>query len=91
MGAIAYTEQVQAALFPGAHGSTFGGNPLACAAGLAALQTYAVEGLIERSARMGELLLAGLRADVGDLPLVREVRGVGLMIGVELRQKVGPY
>ena len=51
MGAIAYTEQVQAALFPGAHGSTFGGNPLACAAGLAALQTYAEEGLIERSAR----------------------------------------
>ena len=67
MGAIAYTEQVQAALFPGAHGSTFGGNPLACAAGLAALQTYAEEGLIERSAQMGELLLARLRAEVGEL------------------------
>ena len=40
MGAVAYSEQVQAALFPGAHGSTFGGNPLACAAGLAALQVY---------------------------------------------------
>ncbi len=48
MGALAYTEQVQAALYPGAHGSTFGGNPLACAAGLAALEAYQREKLIDR-------------------------------------------
>jgi acetylornithine/LysW-gamma-L-lysine aminotransferase len=91
MGAIAYTEQVQAALFSGAHGSTFGGNPLACAAGLAAIQTYRTEGLIERAAAVGEQLQEQLRAALADHMLVREVRGLGLMIGIELRQKVGPY
>ncbi|MBX3013182.1 MAG: acetylornithine/succinylornithine family transaminase [Caldilineaceae bacterium] len=91
MGAIAYTAQVNAALSPGAHGSTFGGGPLACAAGLAALQIYHEEGLIERSAHMGEYLLNRLRATIGDREIVREVRGLGLMIAIELREKVGPY
>jgi acetylornithine/LysW-gamma-L-lysine aminotransferase len=91
MGAIAYTEAVHASLFIGAHGSTFGGNPLACAAGLAALQAYQDEGLIERATVMGDLLQRELRARLADLALVREIRGLGLMIGIELRQKVGPY
>lgn len=91
MGALAYTEQVQAALYPGAHGSTFGGNPLACAAGLAALQIYQDENLIERSAKMGEYLRQQLGEALHDRPIVREVRGLGLMIAVELREKVGPY
>lgn len=91
MGAIAYTEQVNAALSPGAHGSTFGGSPIACAAGLAALQIYQEEGLIERSAHMGEHLLNRLRTTIGDYEIVREVRGLGMMIAVELREKVGPY
>ena len=60
MGAIAYTDQVQAALYPGAHGSTFGGNPLACAAGLAAIQVYQDEHLIDRAAAMGEVLFTRL-------------------------------
>ncbi|MBO9391334.1 acetylornithine/succinylornithine family transaminase [Caldilinea sp.] len=91
MGAIAYTERVQEKLYVGAHGSTFGGNPLACAAGLAAIQTYQNEGLIERSARLGDYFLCRLREELADLALVRDVRGLGLMLAVELRQKAGPY
>ena len=91
MGAIAYTAQVQEKLYPGAHGSTFGGNPLASAAGLAAIETYQAEGLIERAAVMGEHFLRRLRAELADVVLVRDIRGIGLMVAVELRQKAGPY
>jgi LysW-gamma-L-lysine/LysW-L-ornithine aminotransferase len=91
MGAIAYGDPVQAALFPGAHGSTFGGNPLACAAGLAALEVYHAEGLIDRSAHLGEFLLQELAEALHDRTIVREIRGLGLMIAIELREKVGPY
>ncbi len=91
MGAIVYTEQVHESLYPGAHGTTFGGNPLACAAGLAAVETYQREQLIERSERMGDYLQTRLREALSDHVIVREIRGVGLMIGIELRQKVGPY
>jgi acetylornithine/LysW-gamma-L-lysine aminotransferase len=91
MGAIAYTDQVQAALFPAAHGSTFGGNPLACAAGLAALQIYHDEHLIDRSARMGAYLRQQLGETLHDRTVVRDIRGLGLMVAVELREKVGPY
>ncbi len=91
MGALAYTDQVQAALSPGAHGSTFGGSPIACAAGLAALQIYHEEGLIERSAQMGERFVQRLRETIGDRDSIREIRGLGMMIAIELREKVGPY
>jgi acetylornithine/LysW-gamma-L-lysine aminotransferase len=90
MGALAYTGQVQEKLYPGAHGSTFGGNPLAAAAGLAAIQTYQDEGLVDRAAQMGAYLLAELRAALDGVALVREIRGLGLMVAVELRQKAGP-
>jgi len=75
--------------FRGSHHSTFGGNPLVCAAGKAALDYLVKERLWERAERLGEL---GLRR-LTELPheKVREVRGVGLMIGVELREKVAPY
>jgi len=82
---------VQEKLYPGAHGSTFGGNPLASAAGLAAIETYQAEGLIERAAVMGEHFLRRLRAELADVVLVRDIRGIGLMVAVELRQKAGPY
>jgi acetylornithine/LysW-gamma-L-lysine aminotransferase len=90
MGALAYTARVRAALTPGAHGSTFGGSPLACAAGLAALGVYHDEGLIERSATAGARMLAALRAALANMPLVRDVRGLGLMLAIELRTKVAP-
>ena len=90
MGAVAYTTRVRAALSQGAHGSTFGGSPLACAAGLAAMGAYRDEQLIERSAHLGAIMLARLRERLAGVPVVRDIRGLGLMIAVELRSKVAP-
>jgi len=73
---------VMAVFRPGDHGSTFGGNPLACAVGKAALELLTVDRLPERAALLGEELIAELREI--DSPLIREVRGKGLMIGVEI-------
>lgn len=91
MGAIAYSERVHSSLFVGAHGSTFGGNPLACAAGLAALSIYQSSGVIEAAARLGVLLMSRLRDEIGGRTIVRELRGLGLMVGIELREKVAPF
>ena len=91
MGAIAYNDRVNDALYPGAHGSTFGGNPLASAAGLAAIQIYQDEKTIEHAAEMGEWLFERLNATLLDRMIVREVRGKGLMVGIELREKSGKY
>jgi 4-aminobutyrate aminotransferase len=68
----------------GAHGSTFGGNPVACAAALATLDVFDDEGLYDRTSRLGERALDTLRDAVGNDPAVRDIRGLGLMIGVEL-------
>ncbi len=70
------------------HGSTFGGNPLVCAAALAALDVMRREQLPERAARLGDHLQTGLRAI--ESPVIREVRGLGLLVGVELKVKVTP-
>lgn len=91
MGAIAYSERVNEKLYPGAHGSTFGGNPMACAAGLAAIQIYQDEKVIEHAAEMGRLLFERLNATLLDRMIVREIRGMGLMVGIELREKSGRY
>lgn len=88
MGAVLLGPEVQN-LSPGMHASTFGGNPLACAACLAALEVMEEERLPEQAAEKGAALLAGLREIQS--PLIREVRGLGLMIGVELKKKVAPY
>jgi LysW-gamma-L-lysine/LysW-L-ornithine aminotransferase len=90
MGAFAYTAAVRDVLYPGAHGSTFGGSPLACAAGLAALEVYRDERLIERSATVGTLMLDALRRALHGMSIVRDIRGIGLMLAVELRTKVAP-
>ncbi len=87
MGAVLIGERV-APLKPGIHGTTFGGNPLAAAASLATLEVLAEERLPERAAEMGAYFLERLRAI--ESPLIREVRGQGLMIGVELKRKVAP-
>ncbi|MGD8967107.1 MAG: aspartate aminotransferase family protein [Anaerolineae bacterium] len=71
------------------HGSTFGGNALACAAALATIRTIEDENLPQRAAALGSRLVNGLEAI--DAPLIREVRGLGLMVGLELRGRVGRY
>jgi acetylornithine aminotransferase len=71
-------------LGPGTHGSTFGGNPLACAAALAVCETLEQDQLAGRAAQLGEQLLAGFRAALGDTEGVSDIRGKGLMIGIEL-------
>jgi len=71
------------------HGSTFGGNPLACAAALAAIHTIKEEALPQRAAELGAYFLSRL-GDV-DSPLIREVRGLGLMVGIELKRRARPY
>ncbi|RAQ96022.1 [LysW]-lysine hydrolase [Thermogemmatispora tikiterensis] len=91
MGVIALGERVIASgrLTPGTHGSTFGGNPLVCAAALETLDIIEREGLAERAARLGQHALQRLSALQS--PLIREVRGLGLLLGVELRTRVQPY
>ncbi|NCP87952.1 MAG: aspartate aminotransferase family protein [Anaerolineae bacterium CG_4_9_14_3_um_filter_57_17] len=76
-------------LTPGAHGSTFGGNPLAMAAGVAALTAMEEENLPQQAAEKGQYLMEKLRAIQS--PNIREVRGLGLMIGIELKEKAAPY
>jgi acetylornithine/LysW-gamma-L-lysine aminotransferase len=87
MGAAAWREQLRG-FTPGLHGSTFGGNPLACAASRAVLRVLRDQRLPERAERLGATALERLRA--ASPAAVREVRGLGLMIGIELRQRVTP-
>ena len=68
----------------GAHGSTFGGNPVACAAALATLDVFDREDVYARVRSLGAAVVERLRAEIGGLPPVRDIRGVGLMIGIEL-------
>jgi acetylornithine/N-succinyldiaminopimelate aminotransferase len=74
---------------PGTHGSTFGGNPLACAAALATLNAIEEEGLMKNAQAIGAMILAGLREGLAGSPGVIEIRGVGLMIGIELDRPCG--
>jgi ornithine--oxo-acid transaminase len=87
VSAVLSNNAVLGTLRPGQHGSTFGGNPLACAVARAALRVLVEEGMIENAARQGARFLAGLqdiRANV-----IREVRGRGLMLAIELHPEAG--
>lgn len=88
VGACSVTADLADRLPPGGHGSTYGGAPLACAAGEAALWVLVEERLMERAATLGLRLQEALRGL--EHPLVREVRGAGLMVGMELRVRPGP-
>lgn len=87
VSAVLSGAEVMNVLQPGEHGSTFGGNPLACAIARAALKVLMEEGLIENSAVMGTYFLDGLRQI--SHPLIKEVRGKGLMIGLEFYPEAG--
>ncbi|WP_047228691.1 aspartate aminotransferase family protein [Pseudomonas brassicacearum] len=73
---------------PGSHGSTFGGNPLACRVGCTVLDIIQGQGLLDNARHQGEQLLNRLTAELADNPNVLAIRGQGLMIGVELKQPV---
>lgn len=88
MGAVLIGTPVKN-LTPGVHASTFGGNPLACAAAIAALQVIQEEDLLRQAAEKGDYLMSRLQRLSS--PLVRQVRGLGLMIGIELKCRVAPY
>jgi acetylornithine/succinyldiaminopimelate/putrescine aminotransferase len=88
IGAALVSDAVAAELGGGIYGSTFGGNPLACAAGLATLQTIEAEGLLPSSVELGEQLRSGIEGL--NHPSIRVVRGRGLMTGVEFRTRVTP-
>ncbi|MDB5448442.1 MAG: Ornithine/acetylornithine aminotransferase [Phenylobacterium sp.] len=87
VSAVLSNNEAMGVLHPGEHGSTFGGNPLACAVARAALRVIVEEGLVENAARVGARLRAGLEAI--EAPRVKEVRGRGLMLAVELHEDAG--
>ena len=89
VGAFAMTAAVADRMPAGGHGSTFGGNPLAMAAGLATLRVLKRENLADQAREKGAYMMEKLRAIQS--PKIREVRGLGLMIGVELKEKSAPY
>jgi len=84
IGAMLAREQFAEAFSPGTHGSTFGGNPLMTAAALAALRVLLDEGLLERTQTMGAYLTGRLEELKARHAIVREVRGIGLMVGMSL-------
>jgi predicted acetylornithine/succinylornithine family transaminase len=86
---VLLAKEKAAVLGPGEHGSTFGGNPLACAAALAVLTTVVDEGLAEHAGRMGARLTAGLQGLCAK-GLAKSVRGQGLLVGLELNGEAGP-
>ena len=83
IGAMLGKAKLRDAFGPGSHGSTFGGTPIATAAATAVVETILREKLAERAANMGAYLLAELRAKLAGNPLVTDVRGLGLLVGVE--------
>lgn len=89
IGAIAAKPEVAAAMVPGSHASTFGGNPLACAAGLGVFEAIEEEGLIENTRKMGAYLRGKLEALGEKYAFVKEIRGRGLMLGMELSMPGG--
>jgi len=88
MGATLVRPDILSSISKGEHSSTFGGNPISCAAGLAALTTITEDGLIENSKKMGEIFREGLEKLKEKHTMIREIRGKGLMIGIEMKFEV---
>ncbi|KPB04861.1 ornithine--oxo-acid transaminase [Bacillus sp. CHD6a] len=86
---VAANKDILGVFNPGSHGSTFGGNPLACAVSMAALEVLEEEKLVERSNDLGNYMMEELRTIKN--PIIKEVRGRGLFIGVELTEAARPY
>jgi 4-aminobutyrate aminotransferase len=90
LSCLAARKELMSRWITGTHGGTFGGNVVACAAAVATIQVLREEGLIENAAERGEQLLAGLRKLQVEFPAIGEVRGCGLMVGVEFGRPGAP-
>ena len=88
MGATLVRSDILASMSKGEHSSTFGGNPLSCAAGTAALKALTEDGLIENAEKMGKIFREGLEKLKENHNMIREIRGKGLMIGIEMKFEV---
>ncbi|MEE9565459.1 MAG: aspartate aminotransferase family protein [Nitrosopumilaceae archaeon] len=88
MGATLVRHDILACMSKGEHSSTFGGNPLSCAAGTAAIKALTQDGLVENAAKMGKIFFEGLQNLKDRHKIIREIRGKGLMIGIELKFEV---
>ena len=89
IGAVVCGPQAVNVLQPGNHGTTFGGNPLAMRAGVETLRIMEEDGLLAHATAMGQRLMAGLCEHIGALPGVTDIRGAGLMVGIELARPCG--
>jgi len=88
LGAIVAGEELSSAFTPGSHGSTFGGNAASCAAGCAVIDYILKKNLAEKAAKLGSFFINELKNMSRELPIIKEVRGMGLMVGVELAKPV---
>ncbi|HKC79337.1 MAG TPA: aspartate aminotransferase family protein [Nitrosopumilaceae archaeon] len=88
MGATLVREDILACISKGEQSSTFGGNPVSCAAGIASIEALMQDGLVENAAKMGKLFREGLERLKEKHKIIREIRGKGLMIGVEMKFEV---
>ncbi|MBT6600510.1 MAG: aminotransferase class III-fold pyridoxal phosphate-dependent enzyme, partial [Nitrospina sp.] len=86
IGAMGSTNKIIKSFSPGTHGATFGGNPLACAASLASLKTLTQKGFLRKASSQGDYFLQQLHYLKENFSIIREVRGIGLMLAVELNQ-----
>ena len=89
IGAVVTGPKASGVLGPGNHGTTFGGNPLAMRAGVETLRIVREDAILDNAASVGARLKAGLERELGNLPGVKEIRGAGLMLGVELDRPCG--
>ena len=90
IGAMGCTDEVAQGFSPGAHACTFGGNPLSCAAAIATLETLTSPGFLENAKAVGDSFIRQLKALAAEHPQIVEVRGKGLMIGIEFKEPVAP-
>ena len=88
MGATLVRQDILSSISKGEHSSTFGGNPISCAAGTAALKALTEDGLIENSEKMGKIFREGLEKLKEKHSMIREIRGKGLMIGIEMKFEI---
>jgi 4-aminobutyrate aminotransferase len=89
LAGLASTPEIMSRWIPGSHGGTFGGNPVSCAAAVATIHVLKDEKLVENAARMGEVLLQGLRQLKESHPDIGDVRGKGLMVATEFTNPQG--